>query len=379
MAERSREWIWGAAALVALTVVIFLLAPPPGQIATDHRLSTFRSTPDGAGALYATLQELGIPVDRRMTPLAGVDPIRGPLAMLQPTQSPSPSELDSLFSWVEAGGRLILAAPDAGLTERLGLKLRYVASNSPPRPVRGHPWTMGLDSLATVYRAFRRDTLNGAQLRPLITAPDSEDPVVALLTRAEGEILLVSQGSALGNAYVRESGMAPLVARAAADWTAAGDTVWFDEYHHGHRGGSPLRALGAFLTDAPAGRTALQLALVALLALTPAVVRFGSPVHRPPTPRRSRLEHVAALGEVYRQAGAEDVARRRLLAGFARRIGRERAPPGEELAFLERLERHVTPPSEPVRAVAEAWRERLPVIELARRIGEAVTRLNPQR
>lgn len=379
MADPRREWIWGATALVVVTALVLIMAPPPSQLAMDRRLSTFRSTPDGVGALYATLQELGVEVDRRMTPLAGVDPIRGALAMVRPTEMPSPSEIDSLFSWVDSGGRLILAGPYGDLLEGLGLALRYAPSDSALEPIAGHPWTAGLDSIPPLHRAFRLDTLRGAELRPLVTPPDSDDPVVALLPRGDGEILLVSQAFVLSNGSIGESGLAPLIARAAADWTERGDTLWFDEYHHGHQGGSPARALGSFLRNAPSGRAALQLALVGLLALAPAVVRFGSPVDRPPTPRRSRLEHVAALGEVYRQARAEEVARRRLVAGFARRIGRERPQPGEEQAFLDRLEHGLIAGTEAIHAVSEAWRDRRPVVELARRIDDAVTRINPKR
>lgn len=379
MAERNREWIWGATALVALIAVALVLAPPPRQLATDQRLSTFRTTPDGAGALYATLEQLGTPVDRRLTPLAGVDAVRGPLAILQPTEAPTPSELDSLFAWIEAGGRLILAVPAPAVMKRLDVALEYIPQDSGLEPLADHRWTAGLDSVGSVYRAFRRDTLRGPDLRPLAGTREGDHAGVAVLPVGGGEVLLISQASVLSNQRIREKGMAPIIARAAAEWTADGDTLWFDEYHHGHRGGSPFRALASFLRDAGPGRMALQLALVGLLALTPAVVRFGAPVERPPPPRRSRLEHVAALGEVYRQAGAEDVARRRLVGGFARRIGRERPLPGEELSFLERLEGNVTTGAETVRAVSEAWRSRTSVMELARRIDDAVTLLNPKR
>ncbi len=378
MADRNREWIWGATALVAIIAVVLVLAPPPRQLATDQRLSTLRTTPDGAGAVYAVLRELGIPVDQRMTPLAGVEPVRGPLAILQPTEAPTPAELDSLFAWVEAGGRLILASPGPQMTERLGVAMGSVPADNRSMTTTRHPWTAGMDSLGFAYRAFRRDTLRGDELLPLVETADGS-AAVALLPSGEGEVLLISHGSDLSNQWVREEGMMPIVTRAAAEWTAAGDTLWFDEYHHGHRGGGPVRGLGAFLGHAGPGRMALQLALVGLLALVPAAVRFGSATERPPPPRRSRLEHVAALGEVYRQAGAEDVARRRLVGGFARRIGRERPSPGQELAFLERLERNVTTGADATRAVSEAWRERRPVLELARRIDEAVTRLNQNR
>jgi hypothetical protein len=211
-----------------------------------------------------------------------------------------------------------------------------------------------------------------------VVEPEEGDPAVALLGRGRGEILVIADGSLVSNGAIRAAGLAPLVARAVADWTAGGDTVRFDEYHHGHRGGSPYRAFGSFLAREGVGRAALQLAIVALLALVPFAVRLGSPISPAPASRRSRLEHAAALGEVYRGARAEPVARRRLLAGFARRIGRARPSPGGEEEFLEGLERSVVTGAEAVAAVAEAWRERRPVAELARRIDGAVERLNPR-
>ncbi|NIP78017.1 MAG: DUF4350 domain-containing protein, partial [Gemmatimonadetes bacterium] len=231
MPERSRDWVWGAAGLAALIAVILVLAPPPSQLATDVRLSTLRTTPDGAGALFGMLEELGIPVDRRLTPLAGADEIRGPLAVLDPTEWLSPSEVDSLLSWVESGGRLILAAPPGHITDRLGVFVR-APSDSALEAASDHPWTANLGPLAAAHRVFRPDPRQDIRLEPLVVGPDG-GPAVALLRRGAGEILLISRGSLLANGRIRASGLAPVIARAAADWTADGDTLRFDEYHHG--------------------------------------------------------------------------------------------------------------------------------------------------
>jgi hypothetical protein len=380
VAERSRDWIWGAVALVILVILVLILAPPGRQVAQDRRLTTLRTTPDGAGALYETLEELGIAVDRRMTPLAGVDRIRGPLVLLEPTEVLSPAEIDSLFSWVEAGGHLIVApAMDERFEEALGLAMDFVEADS-VLEVHRHPWTTDVAPLTEGGAwAFLPDTLSGPDLVPLVSDPASGAPVVGLLRRGDGTILALADGELLANETILEAGIAPIVVRAAAEWAAAGDTVWFDEYHHGHRGGSPYRALGRFMVGDGIGRVAVQLLLVALLALVPAVIRFGAPMPERPPSRRSRLEHVAALGSVYQAARAEGVARRRLLAGFARRIGRERPPPGAEETFLHRLEKNVATGAEAVAAVRDAWSREASVPELAHRIDEAVTRLNPYR
>jgi hypothetical protein len=118
----------------------------------------------------------------------------------------------------------------------------------------------------------------------------------------------------------------------AAD-EARGDTLWFDEYHHGFMdGGGNL--LGGMMRYAgrvlPAGLW-IQLLLAVALLLWGAGRRFGAPLPPPPLRRRSPLEHVEALAGAYRQAGARRTARRLLMAGMARRLGR-RAPPDEAAA-----------------------------------------------
>jgi hypothetical protein len=102
----------------------------------------------------------------------------------------------------------------------------------------------------------------------------------------------------------------------------------------------------------PAGLWMQLLAACALL-LWAAGRRFGAPLPPPPLRRRSPLEHVEALAGAYRQAGARRTARRLLLAGLARRLGR-RVPP-DDAAAGEMLDRMAT--NAPVgREAAEALR-----------------------
>ena len=378
MADPRREWVWGAVLLAAITATVLLLAPPVSQVAMDYRLSTFRTTPDGVGALYETLEAMGVNVDRRLTPLAGVDAIRGPLAILEPVEPFSPAELDSLFSWVERGGRLIVSPPTGFTGSELHEHLRLVLSyglRADAAVVGSHRWTDGLDSLGTMYWAFDPDTLDGPALVPLVVDSVSGEPIVGILQRGAGEILAIADGQPLSNGRILADGLAPLVVRAAAEWTPEDGALRFDEYHHGYRGGSPYEAIARAITGGPVGSAVLQLIGVALLALLAAAVRFGSP--RPPRTesRRSPLEHVDALGEVYRQAHADGLARRRLLAGFARRLGRERPLPGEEAVFLERLERNALTGADALAAVSAALARRAPVRELAGRIDHAIQEL----
>jgi hypothetical protein len=83
--------------------------------------------------------------------------------------------------------------------------------------------------------------------------------------------------------------------------------------------------MSAFLRRTGLGHAVLQCALAALGLLLLLGRRFGAPVPPPPAERRSPLEHVEALAGAYRQSGARATARRLLVAGMARRMGRKAA------------------------------------------------------
>jgi hypothetical protein len=98
---------------------------------------------------------------------------------------------------------------------------------------------------------------------------------------------------------------------------------------------------------------------VGILVLLLYARRFGSPLPDPRARRRSPLEHVEALAGAYRQAGAKRTARRLLVAGLARRLGRR--PPRDEAAgaeLLDRLSAHATAGPAAASARAEWGKER---------------------
>lgn len=381
MPDRRRQWIWVAVGVGVALLAIVVLFPPGRPVSLDQRLSTFRTTPDGAGALYELMRTLDVPETRRMSPLDGPAPLGRAFVLLAPTLPLTRSERDTLTAWVKAGGTLVSAPRfNDPLLTTLGLVLLPVGGlhGATALPAAG-PWTQGVDSLVHVHEAIAvRNATPLRDIQPLATLSNTRDSIadiVVLRARyGDGHVVLFSDAWMLSNARIAEDGAAVLFARAAAA-AVAGGTLQFDEYHHGHRGGSPVRAFFGFLATRRPGWLMLQLMVVLLLASVPAAVRFGAPLVSRAGPRRSPLEHVAALGEVYRQAQAADLARRRLVVGFARRLGRERPPRGRELDFLERLARGTPVGATAVAAVARGLNDRVSVTELASRIDEALNRL----
>ncbi len=334
-----------AAALVALVVALTLLAGPDEQgSAVDPRPSTLLATPRGARAAYLALERLGVPVEQRLTPFADAAPLAGPLVLLAPSEPPTPRELEALAEYLRAGGTLIYAARPLDPTlELLGLRLEAVEDRE----------TGAGGSTATAdptYHALTRGMRPVAGFRWVFanSSPVFDWPVDPLLVTASGRevgmrynfgaggVLAFSDAAPLTNREIEGGGAALLLARAAAAVAGPGHPLRFDEYHHGFRaGGSAVGGTLRFLRDTSLGHAALQLALAAGGVLWLMGRRFGGVVSAPPERRRSPLEHVAALAEAYRQAGARDTVRRLLLSGLARRTGR-RPPrdPREEAGLL---------------------------------------------
>lgn len=170
-----------------------------------------------------------------------------------------------------------------------------------------HPLADGMAPPLPSSHAMR---VEGADAREVLAATDSAEEgwlVAAEVRLGAGRVLALADAAPLANAEADDDPLAVLAARAALAWTPPGDSVFFAEFHQGIGGRrSQARVLTDFFFGSAAGRTLAQLAAVGLLALACAGVRFGSPmplVAPPDRERRSPLEHVSALGDLYRKAG----------------------------------------------------------------------------
>lgn len=370
---RRRDVVLAAAALLLAVVLAVVIAPESGDPSYDTRFSTFRNSPHGARALALTLEALEIPVTRRLGPLTADDSITGPLAILAPTRRQTPAELRRLTEWLDEGGTLIYVARTGDSTLRaLGLELVDVAGPSDPDEApddddvstyakpRPHRWTEGTGIVHGFRRAFADSSAviqSGAH--ETLLATDAGEIVALTFRHGEGTVIAWSDAAPLTNEWLRESGAALAFVRAVAEATDDGTRpLVVDEYHHGFRsGGSPITGTLRFLRERPLGHVVLQLGLVAIGLLYLLGRRFGAPYPPAPAHRRSPLEHVEALAGAYRQAGARRTARRLLLAGLARRIGR-RLPrdSDDERRLLDDLATHALIGTDRVRELEAEWR-----------------------
>ena len=385
-ARRQLAWLIGL--LVVFSAATLLVLPRRGE-SRDPRASTLLTTRAGTAGLYGTMEELGLPVARRYTPFVQADPLRGTLVMLATgTVGLSPSERSALIAWVRTGGTLIIVPGAASLFERLAPALElgqhvpvlpggFVEQPRFPVRIARHRWTEGADSVAPTASAFR--ALPDDLVHDPLLATDAGAPVALVYRFGEGTVLALADQTLVSNRTAEEApGAVQILVRGAAALVEPGDTIWFDEYHHGFSGGGgPVRALLGYARSAAPGRALLQLGAVALGLLLLLGRRFGRPRAPRPPRRRSPLEHVDALARVYAAANARRTARDLLVAGLARRLREPQAGrDGDADALLARLEAHPDRGA-PARRLAAALAGDAPPLAIAAAIDDVIDPKRP--
>ena len=376
--ERAPRTLLWVLLLVAGALAVGFLYRPQGTASEDVRRSYFRTTPDGVAAFARVVESMGVPVAPRITPLVEADPVRGTVVLLDPRLPPTPREARALLDHVRAGGALIYGptyrtGPSGTvrtqLMDSLGVRFRL-------RTTAEDISEMTLSDPSWGDHALVRDLpepqpgRHGFRLRDdtavLLTghAPSGDELYqAAALELGDGHVLVLADAQALSNGSADEDPLAVAAVRAALAWTADADTVFFAEFHQGVQGRqSSAEVVRAFFLDRSGGRTLLQVLAVVCLALACAGARFGAPVPAiapPDRERRSPLEHVSALGDLYRKAGASSTAALLLVGRLARAA--HRPPPRtltEARALLQELDARST--GSPLADAAAALRSESP-------------------
>jgi hypothetical protein len=350
---RSRRDVIALVALLAALAAIALIARPPDDHQDDPRASSYLNGPDGARALFLVLDELDVQAGRLLRPWSAAMP-HDVVIVLAPSVPAAPHEVDALLDWVDDGGTLVYAFRFAAdpVRQALGLALQRtmpagldrtrqaqwagvaavpaVAGDGPSAaadtdtPPHAGPaaWVRGIGAVPAVRTAFRADSEALDTAAVVLLQTHEGEPVVVVLERGAGRVVAWSDADVLRNAALGEGSAALLFTRAVHAAAGDGGRAAFDEYHHGFRDGSPIRALRGFLAGTSAGRFLLQALAAGLLLLVLFGHRLGAPLAEVAGRRRSPLEHVDALAAVYRRAGARRTARRLIVAGLERRLGR---------------------------------------------------------
>ncbi len=335
----------GIAAMVLVgALAAGLGARAGGPDISDGRRSTYLTGPYGARGWATALERMGVTVGRhrRREPPSPPPPM---LALLDPSQPISSWSAAQLMNLADSGTELLAAGQGArALMECVGWSTQHVipgpATDSSSLRinailVRTGPGFEGADSSddGTAPACARQVVSSGF----LLFARDSEPAAVRLRLASGGRITLVADGTLFSNAAVRDTRAGEFALGLVAGRVSR---VVVDEAIHGYGpGGAMLSSARGWLRGSPARWTLVQLAVLLLLGLAAAAIRFGPVVPLPRRRRRSALEHVRALATAMSAARGHQVAVTAMVQGLHRRLGRQgELPRAEQDQWLAGLE-----------------------------------------
>ena len=333
------------------SVITMLQTPDSGGLAHD----SYGTRGFGYRGLFEVLEELGIPATRSMAPPDAANLAGETMILLGPNPQIvgfEPSYLHGLQSWVEQGGRLVVAPRDERMSfattmseldeppptvlEALGLEgVELTSAGSAPEP-RRRSRSDRLRSAEEIAREMM-DDLSGRQLQLDIVQVAAEDELstrlsgvtqlaiprqsamgltiedsllpegrlvwfdeedepqtlVARFARGRGEILVLADPKLFANGLLAKADNSVLAVQLISP---AGQAALFDEFYHGLGvRGSPLY----LLTRLPYATVAIAL-LVAIAVWTwRKGVVLGPPLDDVRAERRDISEYIEAMGRFF--------------------------------------------------------------------------------
>ncbi|NIA21951.1 MAG: DUF4350 domain-containing protein [Anaerolineaceae bacterium] len=330
-------------AVMALVAVLFHEQDQAGGAGTFP--SSYSHTPGGLLAIYRLLARLGDPQPMRLErPWTDLDGRGHVLLVVGPLRvGPSREEVRALVEWVSRGNTLVyLMGRDRGIdrranaSENLDLALGVqgelegsaakgrplwlvgglVSSQKRIRPAVASPVILGVREVATYApRALPVE----ARGMPLLEEPDGAVHMRQWRVK-RGQVYVGVSGSIFSNKLINRADNLALLLNLIEQVDRGSGYVLFDEYHHGYYDREPLTT--------PFSRRVLlalgvQMFLLVTLFLVSHSRRFGPLKVLARPSRRSCLEFVDALAELYRRGKAGSHAARRLWDDFHEQVTRD--------------------------------------------------------
>lgn len=304
---------WAAPGLVLAMVILALaLYSDSDETATSrYRFSTYSAAPTGLKAFYMLLKESNFDVHRGRRELDRYDP-REKILLISaaPVEPFSIEEIDAMYELVRSGSTCLLFYGPMlePVLNRFGL-----AADSAKWPSEWSCQSPAANALLPkrLHGFVGQDTgryggvfnLSGGSAVPVYGS--DRVSVVAELAVDSGAVVFVGSPLFVSNAWIGDSvnvtAMMSLLTRDRQGRQRSFERIVFDECHQGYgEYRSFLRGL-----DHPAVRTGVLFALVAVIAFVYSRgKRIGRPVPIRQPSRRSSLDYVESVANVYERARA---------------------------------------------------------------------------
>jgi len=338
----SRETWWGigiGVALILVTIAAGIQSAQSNQSVPP--LASDSSQPDGARALWLWLRDLGYTTTRE-TSDTFVVPERTSIALiLEPSYTITAEEWETLDTWINDGGTLVLAGDRWNTALAIGhfeFELAYLLTTVPTLTAQSPLWLS--PPVTAPVSVNTRAYFETKRIDYVSHLAVGNQPVVVSFTQGQGRVILSAAPFPFTNAGLKVAGNPEFVLNVVAP-TLRDGLVWFNEWHHGQRNTSTdARGPEAWLRSSPTGHALLYGVGVLYLALIARGQLFGRPVPLPNhVSRRAPLEHITAIANLRRQAGHRTAELRYYYDTLKRQLGRRYrlSPDLPDTTYVEQL------------------------------------------
>jgi hypothetical protein len=328
-------------------LITWLVMPPKREGSWLRQPSSFFNSHSGTKAAYLVLDRLGYQVSRLRQPISretldGVDT----LFILEPVVGYEKEERKALGDWIELGHTLVLAPSVRPLRPALPGSWffdNWISVGPPSGPVSESSGKVKLvsgESLKTYDSmcAGVREMVGGTDFRfptgsvavgPLAGSPvdeiwrDDYGVGAARVRYGEGTIIALADTYWMSNRGLDEADNSLFLANIAHEATGGNRAgrIAFDETHHGFRlSGNPELEVAKLMLEEHWGWGLVQAAVVLVLGLLAASVRFGKARDVVQPARRQHAEFAEAAGRTLHDANAADLAYRSLYQHYRSRL-----------------------------------------------------------
>jgi hypothetical protein len=272
-----------------------------------QRRTTYSAAAGGYKALYLWLQSLDLPVGRWENTFEALPRDGSVLVLVEPELGPGTGEMDALKEWVSDGRTLVLIASQPNpFLKNMGFALV---------PVFGmHQWedkneallfqpgsyTQGIHTLESNGHA----DLTSQHPETVVLIRSKWGGLLAVRAEGSGRVICLSDPNLLSNQALRDGDHARLALNLLLAHRGDGGLL-IDEYHHGY---GRVTSVLEHLVNSRALVPALQGILLLFVLWAARGRRFGLPRPLIEEKRRSSLEYVKAMAQLFQRGRARVLA-----------------------------------------------------------------------
>lgn len=339
--RRDRS-LYGVLALLLAAVVITTVQQATSD--PDQRPYLVSSSgPDGTGAFFRWLEALDYSPSAEPPELFRPPATAEAVFLLQPSQRITDDEWDTLLTWADEGGIVLIAGSNPNATAlfgRLGLTITPLDTPDiwPATPLTAAPALINALPNTNAWLGFADGFADSV---PLFTT--AEHPVALTLPHGQGRFILSTTAYPFTNMGLREEGNEAYVLNLLG-WVNPRTALWIDEWHHGRL--PPAQALSGptdWVRRTATGQALLYVAALLFFLLLLGGRYFGRPLPLPQNiQRRATVEYITAMANLQWRTGQRSAIQTHYRALLKRTLGKTyrinpTLPDAEYVAELGRM------------------------------------------